>query len=122
MKSIEHVRDSYWKWFESEEYFLSRIDDIFFIGFQENLSQDFETLKLKLGLPQCVCLPTDDVLAHRTPAHLAKTLDDQAVENLRHWYVEDIKFYVQCKDYAKRISRRDRNVTSDSIVARGIRE
>ena len=118
MKSIEHVRDSYWKWFESEEYFLSRMDDIVFIGFQENLSQDFETVRLKLGLPQGVSLPTDEVLAHKNPAHLDKTLNYRAVENLKHWYAEDIKFYAQCRNYAKWISQRDGHIAlvSDGAV------
>lgn len=109
MKNIGHVSESYWKWFESEEYFLSRMDDIVFIGFQENLASDFESVKLKLGLPQSVSLPTDDVLAHKNPAHLDGTLEDKAVENLRNWYAEDIKFYAQCKNYAEWIGRRDRN-------------
>jgi Sulfotransferase family len=122
MQSIEHVRDSFWKWFESEEYFLSRMEDIFFIGFQENLSQDFETVKLKLGLPQSVTLPSDDVLAHRNPSHLDKTLDDRALENLKRWYAEDIKFYVKCKSYAERISQRDPHFALLSEATPSIRE
>ena len=121
MKSIEHVRDSYWKWFESEEYLLSRMDDIVFIGFQENLSGDFESLKLILGLPQSVSLPTDDILAHKNPGHFNKALDDRAVENLNQWYAKDIKFYTQCKNYAKWISQRDRHSALVSDGARGVR-
>lgn len=110
MQSIEHVRDSFWKWFESEEYFLSRMDDVVFIGFQENLSEDFEIVKSKLGLPQGVSLPTDEVVAHKNPPHMDKALDDRAVENLKRWYAGDIKFYAQCKDYAQWISQRDQHV------------
>jgi len=122
MKSIEHVRDSFWKWFESEEYFLSRMDDIVFIGFQENLSQDFEMVKLKLGVPQSVSLPTDEVLAHKNPSHLDKTLNDRAMENLKHWYAEDIKFYAQCKNYSKWISQRDGHIALVGKGARSVRE
>jgi len=122
MKSIEHVRDSFWKWFESEEYFLSRMDDIVFIGFQENLSQDFEMVKLKLGVPQSVSLPTDEVLAHKNPSHLDKTLNDRAMENLKHWYAKDIKFYAQCKNYAKWISQRDGHIALVGKGARSVRE
>jgi hypothetical protein len=120
MQSIEHVRDSFWKWFESEEYFLSRLEDIFFIGFQENLSQDFETVKLKLGLPQSLTLPDDDVLAHRNPSHLDKTLDDRALENLKRWYAEDIKVYAQCKLYAQCISQRDQHIAPVSNESRPV--
>ena len=67
MKTIGHVNSSYWDWFENESYFQSRLSDVFFIGFQENLSVDFEKLKLKLGLPQNVVLPLDDLRAHRNP-------------------------------------------------------
>jgi len=42
MRSIFHVKDSYWKWFDNEQYYHSRLCDIFFIGFQENLSEDFD--------------------------------------------------------------------------------
>jgi hypothetical protein len=107
MKSIAHVKDSFWKWLGSEEYFLSRMEDIFFIGFQENLSQDFEIVKLKLGLPQKINLPSDEILAHKSPAHFDRALDDRAIANLQYWYAEDIKFYAQCKSYAERINRRD---------------
>ncbi len=110
MKDISHVNAPYWRWFESEEYFLSRLDDIFFIGFQETLSADFQSLKLKLGLPQSVSLPTDDKLAHRNPLFLDRTLDAEAVANLKAWYAEDIQFYMQCKNYARWISQRDQQI------------
>lgn len=97
MKCIPHVRASYWDWFGSEEYFESRQADIFFIGFQESLAEDFETLRLRLDLPQNVKLPTDDVLAHRSPQDLDKTLTDEAIENLKKWYREDIKFIALCE-------------------------
>jgi len=101
MHSIGHVRDSYRKWFESEAYLLSRIRDILFIGFQERLTQDFELLKSKLGLPPEIRLPADDRIAHRNPDHLDKKLDPQAIENLRRWYAADIQLY----DFCRRIAR-----------------
>lgn len=96
MQSIAHVRDSYWKWFESEEYFLSRLGDLFFIGFQERLSADFEVLKSKLELPNCLLLPEDPILAHANLPGLDKTLQDDAVKNLRRWYAEDFLFLDLC--------------------------
>lgn len=92
MGSINHVRNSYWDWFESEAYLLSRLSDIFFVGFQENLEHDFEALCVKLGLPEHARLPDDPIQAHRNPSHVSKRLDDEAVENLRRWYCQDFAF------------------------------
>jgi len=97
MRSIEHVKSGYSKWFESEEYLLSRLADIFFIGFQETLAEDFETLKSKLGLPSSLKLPTDDITAHRNPDHVDKNLDAQAIKNLNRWYAEDFRFFALCQ-------------------------
>ena len=97
MQSIAHVRDSYWKWFEKEEYFLSRREDLFFIGFQEHLSADFEILKSKLGLPDSLLLPTDPIQAHANLPGLDKTLQDEAVENLRRWYRDEYLFLDLCR-------------------------
>lgn len=97
MKSIKHVRDSYWKWFESEDYLRQRQSDILFIGFQENLTQDFEILNSRLNLPDNVKLPGNDMLSHRNPRDLDKTLDDDAIRNLRDQYRDDYRLISQCK-------------------------
>ena len=98
MLSIEHVKHSYWEWFESEQYFKSRMKDIFFIGFQENLTDNFECLKRKLRLPEYVKLPIDNVQAHRNPEHLDRTLEERALNNLKDWYKEDYKLIDLCRD------------------------
>jgi len=92
MRSIEHVRDSYWDWFENEDYLLSRLPDIIHVGFQETLTADFEVLKSEPGLPPNVSLPTDAVLAHRNPKHLSYNLNATATENLRWWYRREWEF------------------------------
>ncbi len=92
MRGIGHVNTSYWDWFESEEYYLSRLADIFFVGFQESLTEDWGKLRLKLGLPDSVKLPENDIEAHRNPQHLDRSLQDEAVENLKSWYQDDYKF------------------------------
>jgi hypothetical protein len=97
MSSIEHVRDSYWRWFGSEEYFLSRRADLFFVGFQESLGADFEILKVKLSLPESLSLPDNDIDAHRNPAGLNRTLDHEAITNLRRWYERDFQFLDLCR-------------------------
>lgn len=101
MKSIQHVRDSFWEWFENEEYFRSRWADIFFIGFQETLAQDFETLKAKLHLPANVSLPSDVVLAYKNVADVDKKLDPIALQNLKDWYKDDYRLIELCKEFLK---------------------
>lgn len=97
MKSIMHVRTSYWDWFKNEPYFLSRVSDILFIGFQETLDKDFEILKRMLGLP-AITLPEDDIGAHRNPQNLDTSLEMEALANLRKWYAADYRFMRLCKE------------------------
>jgi len=97
MRNISVVKDSYWTWFESAEYFESRSADILFVGFQERLGEDFEAVKALLGLPIETKLPADDVQAHRNPVHLDRRLEDRAVANLKEWYKEDFRFIRLCE-------------------------
>lgn len=97
MRGIKHVRNHYWDWFTDEDYLASRLQDIFFIGFQETLDKDFDILKKKLNLPAKAALPVNDVVAHRTPQNLDKRLSEQAVQNLTEWYGQDFEFIEKCK-------------------------
>lgn len=100
MLAIGHIRKRYAHWLGSETDFRARLPDIFFIGFQETLAADFERLKIKLELPAAVALPADEVAAHRTPANFDQKLTPPAVENLRHWYRDDLRFYQLCQQLA----------------------
>jgi Sulfotransferase family len=100
MGNIGHVRKSYWYWFRGDTYFASRIPDIFFIGFQHTLADDFATLRTMIGLPDDVRLPDDDAKAHRNPTNLDKALSPVAVENLRNWYRRDYEFVSLCEQIA----------------------
>jgi hypothetical protein len=97
MEGIAHVRSSYWQWFRNEDYFLSRLEDILFVGFQEQLSADFATLRALLHLPETVVLPEGGAKAHRNPDHLDKHLDEEGIANLRAWYARDYEFLSLCK-------------------------
>ncbi len=97
MTSIQHVRSSYRDWLISEEYLLRRSSDIFFIGFQESLSDDFTHLRSKLALPETVQLPTSDIRAHRNPPGIDKKLTALAMRNLNAWYEADFEFLAFCK-------------------------
>ena len=97
MHAIHHVRSFYWDWFESEAYFRSRLDGLFFVGFQETLSADFEAIRRKLGFSADVTLPTDDLRAHRTPPTDDVELDEVSRGILRRWYARDFEFVRLCR-------------------------
>ncbi len=102
MRTIRHVRDSYWKWLKDEQYLDLRADDILFIGLQENLASDFEFLMSKMSFPTNLTLPGDDLCAHRNPSHLDKSLQSKAVDNLKHWYKEDYACLELCREISAR--------------------
>ncbi len=99
MKHIQHIKDPYWNWFGNEDYFKSRLSDILFIGFQEQLKEDFKVLKSIIGLSHNTELPTDDVQAHRNPKQLNGTMENMAVTNLKIWYKNDYTFISLCKQF-----------------------
>ena len=102
MDYIQHLRH-YDNWYIDFRYFNSRLDDIFFIGFQESLDEDFIKLKEKLSLDSNCTLPTDDIGTHRNPKGLDKDLDNISKKVLMEHYKDDIKFYNLCKELASKI-------------------
>lgn len=102
IRNIQHINASYWDWFGNEAYFQSRISDVFFIGFQEDLDDDFEILKEILGLPESVKLPESDVEAHRNPPDLDTNLENEAVANLKEWYAREYDFLNLCRDWREK--------------------
>jgi len=106
MRSIGHLKRSYWEWFGDAEYFQSRQSDLFFIGFQETLNDDFRSLLGKIGLPDDLQLPTDDIETHRTPADCDRRLSDEAVKNLTEWYAVDYQLLESCRAAAALVNSR----------------
>ena len=96
LKHIGHFR-SLKSWYGDLDYFRSRLDDLLFIGFQESLESDFPRLLTKLGFPEQIELPTDDVLAHRNPQGLDKSLHPECEAFLREWYTQDYEFINLCR-------------------------
>jgi hypothetical protein len=97
MQNIHHVRDSYARWLDSEQYLQSRAADILLIGFQETLAADFALLKSILRLDERAQLPSDEVTAHRSPQHLDKKLSEPSIVNLKQWYAADYRFIDVCR-------------------------
>lgn len=107
MRSIAHIRTSYWKWFKDEALLLERLPDLVHACHLETITTDFEILKQKLGLAEDLQLPGKGVKSHSSPATLDKSLVPIALENLRSWYVRDYEFlkFLENKNLITRIDR-----------------
>jgi hypothetical protein len=90
MEEIHHLRQPFWDWFGDEAYFRSRLEDVFFVGFQETFTADFAALRQKLQLTDDVQLPDDERLTQRRP-DAAVPLSAEAGELVRAWYAADYR-------------------------------
>ncbi len=97
MRDIRHVRDEQMSFLGGRHTFEQRVDDLFFVGFQETLDADITELTEKLGLPPGISLPKDDAQAHRNPAHVDRRLSEVAMANLRTWYAVDHDLIAICR-------------------------
>lgn len=97
MNSITHIKSHYWDWFKNKRYFISRLNDILFVGTQKNLDKDFKKLKKILSIPNKVRLTKDKVKMHKNPEDLDKHLSLKAKKNLRKWYAKDFEFIKLCE-------------------------
>lgn len=113
MRSIYHVRHSYWHWFHDPDYFISRLGDLLLVLWLPSLDASFAELCDLLGMPR-VELPSDSTAAHRSPADASRHLSEQAIENLRRWYARDFDFVELC-------SRLDRAASGLKLAAPGSR-
>jgi hypothetical protein len=104
MRGIGHVNTTYADWFGDESAFRERIPDLFFVGFQERLDEDFELLKERLELPPEAELPRGETVAHKTPAGFDTNLSEVARANLERWYEADVAFVQLCHELAPRVN------------------
>jgi hypothetical protein len=104
MNGIGHVNTPYTFWFRDDRTFRSRLSDVFFIGLQDRLDEDFELLKQKLGLPDDAHMPKDETVAHKTPAGFDDQLSDRGRTNLERWYEWDVAFVRHCRELAPRVN------------------
>jgi hypothetical protein len=96
MTSVRHIRDSYWEWFRSREYFEKRVDDLLMVLWCPDLTPSFPQLRDALGLPDSVSLETDGLKAHRSPDGMDRRLGDVATDNLERWYGREYAFIDMC--------------------------
>lgn len=94
MRSIRHVKNSYWDWFGNPAYFESRADDLLWVGRMEAL--ELKRLANALGVHQ-LTMPQDSTLSHRT-GDAKPELSDRARQNLRQWYAADYEFLDLCNE------------------------
>ena len=97
MRSIRHVRDSYWRWFRDPEYLTSRTPDVLFVLWLDGLARGFGELCDVLGVGTGISLPDDDVAAHRNPPTVDRTVSAIGRANLREWYGADYAFLDLCR-------------------------
>lgn len=105
MDAIHHMKSAL-HWLSSEAYLLSRLPDLFHIGFQETLGADFERLKVQLVLPRSIALSDDAVVAHKNPAHLDYKLSDAGVAAVEAWYAAERSMYDLCRKLAPTVNAR----------------
>ena len=105
MRGIGHVNTPYTFWFPDESAFRGRLGDVFFIGLQDRLDEDFELLKRKLRLPPEASLPRDETVAHKTPSGFQDELSELGRANLERWYARDIAFVRLCRELAPRVNQ-----------------
>lgn len=96
MTKIGHFQP-YRKWYGSLDAFRDRESDVLFVGFQEQLDRDFLMLLKALNINEELTLPQDEILAHRNPANVDRSISEQGVINLHQWYEEDYVFIDLCK-------------------------
>lgn len=98
MHGIRLINDAYSHWLGGEQYLQKRQGDIFFVGFQETLQQDFERLRDALGFSPALELPTDPVMAHRGTEEAGRVLTGHAQQNIVHWYRDDVRLLTHCRE------------------------
>ena len=74
------------------------MDDILFVGTQENLNKDFLKLIKILEVPKAVKLTKNVIKMHKNPDDVDKRISPEAERNLRDWYSKDYEFIQLCKD------------------------
>jgi len=93
---IKHLRSIAY-WLSEVDYIKHRKNDFSFIGFQENLEEDFKKLKIILNLPTHLTLPCDPVQSHKSPDGLDKYLSADNFQYLQKVYEQDYRIINYCK-------------------------
>jgi len=98
MRNVTHIKSRYWYWFKNKKYFKSRIDDVLFVGTQENLDKDFKKLLNILEIPTNIKLTKDKKKMHKNPTNVDKRISSMARDNLIKWYKKEYEFIQFCRE------------------------
>lgn len=98
MRTIIHVRSSYWDWFIDEATLRSRADDVVMVLRQEALPADFAKLVELLQLPGAVELPDDPATANRSTGSGKHSLTPRARAAIEAHYARDYDFLAICRE------------------------
>jgi Sulfotransferase family len=101
MRDIPHISSRYGDWLGNAAYLETRIDDLFFIGFQERLEADLARLTARLGLPLETRSPNDPLEAHRTPPGFPTALSPSSIATLHEVYRDDILLVRFCEELGR---------------------
>lgn len=96
---IGHVNTPLGYWLGSEWLLEQRKGDIVWIGLQTALDEDFAQLAKVLALPPGICLPLDDVAAHRNPSGVQSALSPTAHQALLERFREDARLFHWCLEH-----------------------
>jgi hypothetical protein len=91
MKSIGHVKSSYWDWFKNDSFLISNKSKIFHVLRQERLSDDFDAFKRKYNI-DVKSLTNDPIKSHKNVVEFDTKLSSSAIQNISTWYKEDFYF------------------------------
>lgn len=98
MKTISHVRSSYWDWFIDEQTLKSRADDVLMVLRQNDLHQDFQRLIERLELPSGIELSSDPIIANQSLKETSRELEPAAEAAIRNYYSQDYHFIEICRE------------------------
>lgn len=104
MANIGHVRWPHRDWLQDADALRSRRRDLFWIGEQESLAEDFEVLKQRLGLPSDIRLPADPRAAHRAPSGPDNSLSPKGLRNIQRWYADEYPLLDTCRELKRSLT------------------
>lgn len=102
IKSISHTGMQQVDWFQRCA-FIDQQPPLTIIR-QENFVSDMQRLLnlLELDVDVTSLITKDKISAHRNDYEETPPLSDEALRNLREWYIQDCYFYEMCEDFLQR--------------------
>ena len=100
IKSIKHCANDQISWFTGQLYFLDTRPPVGIIR-TESLESDFNAMLARLGGSIAFTSTSDPVLSHRNDYSKTVDLSEEAVENLKRWYGQDMEFYRHCEAWIR---------------------